>query len=73
MRPYLRIVLASVLVAAVAAGAWIAVADRDRAATADLLAGYCVDCHNPVDLTGGLAIDPEELAAVGAVPTPCEG
>ena len=66
MRPYLRIVLASVLVAAVAAGAWIAVADRDRAATADLLAGYCVDCHNPVDLTGGLAIDPEELAAVGA-------
>jgi hypothetical protein len=42
------------------------VADRDRAAAGDLLAGYCVDCHNPVDLTGGLAIDPARLAEVGA-------
>ncbi|HEY7672612.1 MAG TPA: DUF1592 domain-containing protein [Gammaproteobacteria bacterium] len=66
MRPHLRIVLAVALVAAVAAGVWLAVADRERARTADLLAGYCIDCHNPVDLTGGLAIDPKRLAEVGA-------
>ena len=65
-RPYLRIVLAFALVAAVAAGAWLVRYDPGRAATADLLAGYCVDCHNPIDLTGGLAIDPVRLAVVGA-------
>ena len=63
---YLRVFLGATLVAGLGAGVWLFVADRDRAATADLLAGFCVECHNPVDLTGGLAIDPERLAAVGA-------
>jgi mono/diheme cytochrome c family protein len=65
-RPFLRTVLAFALIAAATVGLWLTVTDRDRAATGDLLAGYCVDCHNPVDLTGGLAIDPARLAEVGA-------
>jgi mono/diheme cytochrome c family protein len=65
-RPYLRILFPVVAVAAVAAGARLLVAERERTATADLLAGYCVDCHNSVDLTGGLAIDPDRVAEVGA-------
>jgi mono/diheme cytochrome c family protein len=65
-RPYLRVLLASAVIAAFAAGAWLVIYDPERAATRNLLAGYCVDCHNPVDLTGGLAIDPARLADVGA-------
>jgi hypothetical protein len=65
-RPYLRILVPTAAIAAFAATAWLVFADRDQGATAELLAGYCVDCHNPVDLTGGLAIDPERLAEVGA-------
>ena len=34
--------------------------------TRELLARYCVDCHNPVDLTAGLAIDPRSVDAVPA-------
>ncbi|HUL83661.1 MAG TPA: DUF1587 domain-containing protein, partial [Gammaproteobacteria bacterium] len=50
-----------------AGGAWWALgAHRDRAATQSLLAHYCVDCHNPVDLTANLVIDPASLDGVGA-------
>jgi hypothetical protein len=37
-----------------------------QASTRDLLAHYCVDCHNPVDLTAGLAIDPASLGSIPA-------
>ena len=37
-----------------------------QANTRELLARYCVDCHNPVDLTAGLAIDPRSVDAVPA-------
>ena len=56
-----------VLAVAGAGAAWWALgAHRDRAATRDLLAHYCVDCHNPVDLTADLVIDPGSLGGVGA-------
>ncbi|HVS23451.1 MAG TPA: DUF1587 domain-containing protein, partial [Gammaproteobacteria bacterium] len=53
-------------VAGAGAAWWVLGAHRDRAATRDLLAHYCVDCHNPVDLTADLVIDPGSLGGVGA-------
>jgi hypothetical protein len=50
------------------AGAWWTLHGRDqadRAAAHDLLAHYCVDCHNPIDLTADLAIEPKGVDAVG--------
>ena len=38
----------------------------DRTATRDLLARYCVECHNPIELTAELAIDPASLDQIGA-------
>src|SRR5262245_48317991 len=72
--PHLRSTPAKLLVAAVpllaVAGiaAWwtLRAQHGDRVATRDLLAHYCVDCHNPVDLTADLAIDPKSLDAVGS-------
>lgn len=42
-------------------------ADRteSREAQAELLQEYCVDCHNPVDLAGGIAFAELDLANVG--------
>ena len=48
------------------AAAWLTVRAPGRAASQDLLARYCVDCHNPAELTAGLVIDPKSLDAVGA-------
>jgi hypothetical protein len=45
---------------------WLRAREAPQAATRDLLSRYCVDCHNPVELTGGLAIDPASLDEVGA-------
>jgi hypothetical protein len=41
-------------------------AAADRETTAAMLGGYCLDCHNPIDLAGNLEIDPAALADVGA-------
>jgi mono/diheme cytochrome c family protein len=70
MRSALRPRLATVSVicvaaVALAAAGWFAVRASGRAAAEDLLARYCVDCHNPIELTAGLAIDPRSLATVG--------
>ena len=65
----LPLIFVTVLGVAGAAGAWWALgAHRDRVATRDLLAHYCVDCHNPIDLTADLVIDPTSLDGVGAHP-----
>ncbi len=48
-----------------AAAWWVTQRDAGRAATQQLLARYCVDCHNPVDLTADLVIDPKSLDSVG--------
>ncbi|HEX5045610.1 MAG TPA: DUF1592 domain-containing protein [Gammaproteobacteria bacterium] len=48
-----------------AAGWWALHAHGGRVATRDFLAHYCVDCHNPIDLTADLAIDPKSVDAVG--------
>jgi hypothetical protein len=53
-------------VAGAGAAWWTLAAHRDRDATHALLAHYCVDCHNPIDLTANLVIDPASLGAVGA-------
>jgi hypothetical protein len=56
-------------VLAIAAAAWWTLGPhRDRAAAQDLLSHYCVDCHNPVDLTANLVIDPASLERVRAQP-----
>lgn len=52
------------------AGAWVARTQypgwaAERTAR-DTLARYCVDCHNPVDLTAGLVIDPDAVGDAGA-------
>jgi hypothetical protein len=57
--------LACAGVAVAATAAWLALRDSRRAGTEELLARYCVECHNPVELTAGLAIDPKSLDAVG--------
>ncbi|HZF29278.1 MAG TPA: DUF1592 domain-containing protein [Gammaproteobacteria bacterium] len=54
--------------AGIAAGWWTLRGHGGRVATRDLLSHYCVDCHNPVDLTADLAIDPKSIDAVGARP-----
>jgi hypothetical protein len=48
-----------------AAAWWVTQRDAGRAATQQLLARYCIDCHNPVDLTADLVIDPKSLDSVG--------
>ena len=54
---------------AIAAAAWWTLgSNRDREAAQGLLSHYCVDCHNPVDLTANLVIDPASLDTVGGRP-----
>ena len=54
---------------AIAAGAWWTLGPhRDRVAAQNVLSHYCVDCHNPVDLTANLVIDPTSLERVRAQP-----
>jgi len=56
-------------VLAIAAAAWWTLGPhRDRVAAQDLLSHYCVDCHNPVDLTANLVIDPSSLERIRAQP-----
>jgi hypothetical protein len=56
------------LVPAAAAAALLAVflADRDQDETRELLARYCLDCHNPVEREAGLVIDPASLGQIAA-------
>ncbi len=64
-----KLLTLAVPVLALAAGAWWTLGPhRDRMAVQDLLSHYCVDCHNPVDLTANLVIDPASLDRVGAQP-----
>lgn len=48
--------------------AWwmLGAAHRNRVATRDLLAHYCLDCHDSIEQTAGLVIDPTSLDGVGA-------
>jgi hypothetical protein len=40
--------------------------DRGRGETRELLARYCIDCHNPVEREAGLVIDPASLGQIAA-------
>ena len=61
----LLIVVPALVIAGFAASWWALQVHASRNATSDLLAHYCVDCHNPVDLTANLVIDPASLGGVG--------
>jgi hypothetical protein len=56
----------AVLAPLAAGGAWWYGRHADEAATRDLLGRYCTDCHNEVDFTAELVIEPANLAAIGA-------
>ncbi|MEO8467237.1 MAG: DUF1592 domain-containing protein [Gammaproteobacteria bacterium] len=61
-----RLLIVPVLAAAGIGVAWWALhTHTDATATRDLLSHYCVDCHNPTDLTANLVIDPASLGGVG--------
>ncbi|HUO69110.1 MAG TPA: DUF1587 domain-containing protein, partial [Gammaproteobacteria bacterium] len=61
-----KLLTIAVPVLAIAAAAWWTLGSRhDREAAQSLLSHYCVDCHNPVDLTANLVIDPASLDSVG--------
>src|SRR5512143_473388 len=62
----LLIVVPALAAAGVGAAWWALHGHGERAATHDLIARYCVDCHNPTDLTANLVLDPESLGGVGA-------
>src|SRR5258706_9719868 len=64
----LLIIVPALAAAGIGASWWAVHARADRNATRDLLAHYCVDCHNPVDLTANLVIDPKSLAGIGGHP-----
>ncbi len=61
----LLIVVSALVIAGFGASWWALQVHASRNATSDLLAHYCVDCHNPVDLTANLVIDPGSLGGVG--------
>ncbi len=62
-----RVLLLSVPVVGLGVGvAWWVRAQHGERATRDLLASYCTECHNPVELTAELAIDPASLDQIGA-------
>src|SRR4029079_6591873 len=62
-----KLLTIAVPVLAIAAAAWWTLGPhRDRVAAQDVLSHYCVDCHNPVDLTANLVIDPSSLDRVPA-------
>jgi hypothetical protein len=55
-------------VVALAAGVtawWLQGHDSGEAVTRELLARYCVECHNPIELTADLAIDPAGVEEIG--------
>ncbi len=61
----LLIVVPALVIAGFGASWWALQVHASRNATSDLLSHYCVDCHNPVDLTANLVIDPASLDGVG--------
>jgi hypothetical protein len=64
-----KLLTIAVPVLAIAAAAWWTLGSHlDREAAEGLLSHYCVDCHNPVDLTANLVIDPATLDGVGDRP-----
>ena len=67
-RPAKLLTLAIPLLAIGLAAWWTLGPHRDRAAAQGLLSHYCIDCHNAVDLTANLVIDPASLDRVGAQP-----
>jgi hypothetical protein len=67
-RPAKLLSLAIPVLAIAAAAWWTLGPHRDREAAQGLLSHYCVDCHNPVDLTANLVIDPASLERVRAQP-----
>ena len=58
------------ILAPVALGAawWLGWHNNDAAATRDLLGRYCTDCHNSVDFTAELVIDPAKVEEIAAAP-----
>jgi hypothetical protein len=67
-RPAKLLSLAIPVLAVAAAAWWTLGPHRDRDAAQGLLSHYCVDCHNPVDLTANLVIDPASLDRVRGQP-----
>jgi uncharacterized protein DUF1592/uncharacterized protein DUF1588/uncharacterized protein DUF1587/uncharacterized protein DUF1595/uncharacterized protein DUF1585 len=67
-RSFVLLFVGSAALLGVAAGAWWlhTRGSGAQAATSDLLARYCIDCHNPVELTADLSIDPSGVGSVGA-------
>ncbi len=65
-----KLLAAVVPVASLAAigGTWwtLQAAHRERVATHDLLSRYCLDCHDSIEQTAGLVVDPKSLDTVGA-------
>ena len=58
------------ILAPVALGAawWLGWHNNDAVATRDLLGRYCTDCHNSVDFTAELVIDPAKVEEIAAAP-----
>jgi hypothetical protein len=56
----------AVLAPVAVGGAWWYGRYADEATTRDLFGRYCIDCHNEVDFTAELVIEPANLAAIGA-------
>ena len=58
------------ILAPVALGAawWLVWHNNDAVATRDLLGRYCTDCHNSVDFTAELVIDPAKVEEIAAAP-----
>ena len=58
------------ILAPVALGAawWVGRHTNDAVATRDLLGRYCTDCHNSVDFTAELVIDPAKVEEIAAAP-----
>ena len=59
-----RRLIAAVAVAAVAAGAVVALRERSSAEHWQVVDRYCLGCHNETDLAGGLALDAVDRADV---------
>jgi len=53
---------------ALGAAWWLGVPHGGSAATRDLLAHYCTDCHNTTDFTAELVIEPRDLEKIASDP-----
>jgi hypothetical protein len=63
------LIVVPILAIAGVGASWLALRPPPgRAAARDLFAHYCVDCHNSVDLTADLVIDPKTVDGVRAHP-----